>query len=156
VTISPKITVTVLDTLKLGISVLAGSSLNIISSGQFSLMIALGAKYCLEVFHLVRAMSVESCKNAKDRGHSNRDTSFESTAYYDSHKRRQRIDRTQQNNKKGPIIQDVHPVSNLTLISIYACITVLSHDAILALFSKRRMSQSNSISLPSCIAGCQI
>jgi len=120
VTVSPKITVTVLDTLKLGISVLAGSSLNIIISGQLSMMIALGAKYCLEVFYLVRTMTLDSCKHAKDRGHSNRDTSFESRAYYDSHKRRQRIDRTQQNNKKGPIIQVVHPVSSLTLISIYA------------------------------------
>jgi hypothetical protein len=57
------------------------------------------------VFHLVRAMPIDSRKNAKNRGHSNRDTSFESTAYYDSHKRRQRDDRTQQNNKKSPIIQ---------------------------------------------------
>jgi hypothetical protein len=46
-----------------------------------------------------------SCKNAKDRGHSNHDTSFESTSHYDGHKRRQRDDRAQKANKKCPIIQ---------------------------------------------------
>ena len=43
VTASPIITVTIPDTLKLGISVLAGSAANIVSSGQASMMIALGA-----------------------------------------------------------------------------------------------------------------
>jgi hypothetical protein len=43
VTASPIITATIPDTLKLGISVLAGSAANIVSSGQASMMIALGA-----------------------------------------------------------------------------------------------------------------
>ena len=43
VTASPIITVTTPDTLKLGISVLAGSPANIVSSGQASMMIASGA-----------------------------------------------------------------------------------------------------------------
>jgi hypothetical protein len=49
----------------------------------------------LEYFTWSVRCPTDSCKNAKDLGHSNRDTSFESTAYYDSHKRRQRGDRTQ-------------------------------------------------------------
>ncbi len=43
VTASPKMTVTIPDTLKLGISVIAGSPPNDVSSGQASMIIPLGA-----------------------------------------------------------------------------------------------------------------
>src|SRR5688572_5072508 len=47
----------------------------------------------------------DSCKNAKNSGHSNRDTSSESMPCNNGHKRSQRSDRAQLDNYKIPIIQ---------------------------------------------------